>query len=116
MHTCPACAAVFNPHFVPCPQAVVGAQAPSSSSPPASDEEQALPSAFGEALTLTVRDGHPVQLSGRELADMTPAELAKHYKVRLALVYCLRAANTSCRGAVTCKWAPGAAVAPALRR
>lgn len=44
-----------------------------------------LPTAFGEALTLTVRDGHPVQLSGRELHDMTPAELAKHYKVCLVL-------------------------------
>lgn len=44
-----------------------------------------LPTAFGEALTLTVRDGHPVQLSGRELHDMTPAELAKHYKVCLLL-------------------------------
>jgi hypothetical protein len=32
-------------------------------------------------LTLTVREGHPVQLSGRQLADMTPAELARHYKV-----------------------------------
>jgi hypothetical protein len=62
------------------PRAVVGAQAPSSSSPPASDEEQTLPTAFGEALTLTVREGHPVQLSARELQDMTPAELAKHYK------------------------------------
>lgn len=62
------------------PRAVVGGQAPSSSSPPASDEELVLPTAFGEALTLTVRDGHPVQLSGRELHDMTPAELAKHYK------------------------------------
>lgn len=72
-----------HPPHTACPlpvQAVVGA-APSSSSPPGSDEEQPLPAAFEEALTLTVREGHPVQLTGHELADMTPAELAKYYKV-----------------------------------
>lgn len=68
--------------FVAPPQAVVGAQAPSSGSPHVSDEEPVLPSvSFSDALTLTVKEGHPVQLTARELADMTPAELAKYYKV-----------------------------------
>ncbi|KAL4422839.1 hypothetical protein ABPG75_009036 [Micractinium tetrahymenae] len=63
------------------PRAVVGEQVPSSGSPPGSDDEPVLPSvSFSDALTLTVREGHPVQLTARELADMTPAELAKYYK------------------------------------
>lgn len=62
-------------------QAVVGA-GPNSSSPQGSDDEPpVLPAvSFDDALTLTVREGQPVQLSARELADMTPAELAKYYK------------------------------------
>lgn len=60
----------------------MGAQVPSSGSQPGSDEEPVLPSvSFSDALTLTVREGHPVQLTARELADLTPAELAKYYKV-----------------------------------
>nr|QLC27631.1 bZIP transcription factor 5 [Chlorella sp. HS2] len=56
-------------------------RAPSSGSPHVSDEEPVLPSvSFSDALTLTVKEGHPVQLTARELADMTPAELAKYYK------------------------------------
>ena len=76
----------------PCPlhvQAVVGAQGPSSSSAPASEDGQPLDpaaaAACGESLTLTVREGHPVLLTGRELADMTPAELARLYKVGAGL-------------------------------
>jgi hypothetical protein len=70
-------------------QAVVGAQGPSSSSAPASEDGQPLDpaaaAACGESLTLTVREGHPVLLTGRELADMTPAELARLYKVGAGL-------------------------------
>ncbi|EFN51260.1 expressed protein [Chlorella variabilis] len=56
------------------PRAVVGAHLP------ASDDDPPLAAAFKEALTLTVRQGHPVHLTARQLADMTPAELARHYK------------------------------------
>lgn len=67
-----------EPHVSP--RAVVGAQVPSTGSPPSDEDQPALAMAFEETLTLTVREGHPVQLTAQELGDMTPAELAKFYK------------------------------------
>jgi hypothetical protein len=64
------------------PRAVVGGPLPAASSQPGSDEDGGLAASLEEGLTLTVREGHPVQLGPRQLADMTPAELARHYKVR----------------------------------
>ena len=61
----------------------MGGQGPSSSAPASEDgHPPALAAVNGEPLALTVREGHPVMLTGRDLADMTPAELARHYKVR----------------------------------
>ncbi|KAI3430540.1 hypothetical protein D9Q98_005133 [Chlorella vulgaris] len=63
------------------PRTVVGAQGPATtSSLPATGEDGSQAVKFPEALTLTVRQGQPLVLGGRELADMTPAELARHYK------------------------------------
>ena len=66
----------------------VGAERPAHSGGGASSDAAStqdadeLAAAFSEDLTLSVREGEPTTLTAGEVKGMTPAELAKYYKVR----------------------------------